>query len=96
MSGCWAHVQYVSTYRTDADLLRDLLLLVNVDLIELQVGELVGQLLENWRDDLAGAAPSRPEVKNGDLFAVDLGGARDEGERGMIGGKLRRRAQIRG
>jgi len=58
-------------HSTDADLLGDVGLFVDVDLVELKVAVLFGELLEDGGDDLAGAAPGRPEVKDGDLVLLD-------------------------
>lgn len=66
----------ICTYRTDADLLGDVRLLVDVDLVELGALELLGQLLEDGRDLLAWAAPGRPEVEHGRRILVNL---RDRG-----------------
>jgi hypothetical protein len=61
-----------STHRTDSDLLRDVVHLVDVDLVERDAGELLRQLLEDRRDDAARPAPRCPEVDDGRLVAVDL------------------------
>lgn len=61
-----------ATYSANADLLRDLLLGIDIDLVEADICERLGQLLENGRDDLAGPAPRRPEVDYNDLITVDL------------------------
>lgn len=60
------------TYRTDANLRRDILRLVDIDLVVLRTGELGGELLKDWRDELAGTAPGRPEVDDDGLFATNL------------------------
>lgn len=63
----------MGTHRAHADLLRDVLRLVDVDLVERDLlAELLGELLEDGRDDLARAAPGRPEVNDDRLVAVDL------------------------
>ena len=61
------------TYRTDADLLRNVARLVNVDLVEVDGGGLIGELLEDGGYLSARAAPGRPEVKHRGAFAFDLG-----------------------
>jgi hypothetical protein len=70
------------TYRTNANLLGDVRLLVDVDLVELHRLEGPRQLLEDGRDDLARAAPRCPEVEHGYRVAVDLHAA---GERVSAG-----------
>lgn len=55
-------------HRTDANLLRDVCLLVDVDLVELDAGILSRELFKDRRDDSARATPRRPEV-DGDEFA---------------------------
>ena len=60
------------THSAHADLLRNVLRLVNVDLVKVRVGVLLGELLEDGRDHPARAAPRRPEVENGGTVAVDL------------------------
>lgn len=44
--------------------------LVNVDLVELDGGDAVAQLLDHGRDGLAGTAPGGEEVDNDGLLAV--------------------------
>ena len=61
--------EQAGTYRTNADLLAHVRDRVNVDLAELNVGELRLELLEDGADDSAGAAPCRPEVDN-DVFVL--------------------------
>ena len=61
-----------NTHRAHGDLLRDILRLVDVDLVEVDVLGLVRELLEDGRDDLARATPRCPEIEDGGLVAVDL------------------------
>ena len=61
-----------NTHRTHANLLRDILRVVDVDLVEVDVLGLVRELLEDGRDDLARATPRCPEIEDGGLVAVDL------------------------
>ena len=62
----------IATYRANGDFLRDLLLRVDVDLVELCALNLAGELLEEWRDHAARAAPRRPEVDEDGLVLLDL------------------------
>ena len=61
-----------NTHRAHANLLRDILRVVDVDLVEVDVLGLVRELLEDGRDDLARATPRCPEIEDGGLVAVDL------------------------
>ena len=61
-----------NTHRAHGDLLRDILRLVDVDLVEVDVFGLLRELLEDGRDDLARATPRCPEIEDGGLVAVDL------------------------
>jgi hypothetical protein len=61
-----------ATYSTNADFLRDLILLVHIDLIELNRVNPFGQLLKDGRDDSARATPRSPEVNDDDFARVDL------------------------
>ena len=61
-----------NTHRAHANLLRDILRVVDVDLVEGDVLGLVRELLEDGRDDLARATPRCPEIEAGGLVAVDL------------------------
>lgn len=60
------------THSTDTDFLTDLLGGIDVHLVELYIGELVGELLEDRADDLAGSTPGCPKVENGDLVLANL------------------------
>lgn len=68
----------MQTYRTDADLLADLLSGIDVHLVEVDVRELLGELLEDGADDLAWAAPLCPEVEDRVLVLSNLKVARKE------------------
>ena len=59
-------------HRTDADLLRNLALLVDVDLVEAELlaGGGLGDLLEDRADHLARTAPGGPEVDHDDLVTA--------------------------
>ena len=48
------------------------MLLIYIDLVEIDVRELVGEVLKDGRDDPARATPRCPEVEKSDLVAVDL------------------------
>ena len=61
-----------ATYRANADFLADGLSLVYVDLVEFERRELALETLKDGADDLARAAPGRPEVKHGVAILVDL------------------------
>lgn len=65
-------MEELDAYRTNADFLGDVLLVVHVDLVEVRVRELLRELLEDGRDDLARATPCRPEVDYNRLLAIDL------------------------
>jgi hypothetical protein len=60
------------THGANGDFLRDLLSLVDINLVEVDVGDLLRHLLEDRRDDTAGAAPGRPEVEDRDTVLADL------------------------
>ena len=66
------------TYRLDAHIRADFLLLVDVDLVEINARELRGELLEDGRDDTARTTPGRPEVNDDGLVTVDLFGKVNE------------------
>lgn len=61
-----------NTYSAYADLLRDLGLLIDIDLEEFDFGMQSGQFLEDGGDDTARAAPCSPEVEDGHSALVDL------------------------
>ena len=67
-----AHTLEKRTYGTDGNLLRDLGLVVDVDLVELCALDLAGELLEEGRDHAARATPRRPEVNEDGLVLPDL------------------------
>lgn len=73
----------MAAYRADADLLRDLGLIVDVDLVEVDAGDLVGELLEDRRDCAARAAPRCPEVDKDGLVRGDLGTPSAAGRAGI-------------
>ena len=60
------------THRSDADLARDLLLIVHIDLVELDAGRHIRQFREDGRDRLARATPVSPKVDDDISAAVDL------------------------
>ena len=60
------------THRANADLLTDVLRLVDIDLVKVDGRELLRQFLKDGRDDPARTAPGRPEVEDGDAIAVNL------------------------
>ena len=62
----------MSTYSADTDFLGDVRLSVDVNLVELCALNLAGELLEEWRDHAARAAPRRPEVNEDGLVLLDL------------------------
>lgn len=59
-------------YSSNAHFLRNVRLLIDVDLVETDVVDVIRMFLENGRDDTAGAAPRCPKVDHYDLIAVDL------------------------
>lgn len=65
-----------NTYSAYTDLLRDLGLLIDIDLEEFDFGVQSGQLLEDGGDDTARATPRSPEVKHSHGTLVDLQFAR--------------------
>ena len=64
-----------NTHRAHGDLLRNILRLVDVDLVEVDALGLLGKLLEDGRDLPARAAPRRPEIEHCGLVALNLRGA---------------------
>ena len=64
----------MGTYGFNANLLRNILLGVNVDLIELNPGILVRirELFEDRRDYSARATPCRPKIDDGGCARADL------------------------
>jgi len=62
---------YESRHNPDSDLLRYLRLVINVYLVEVDVGHPFGKSLENWRNHFARSTPGRPKVEDRGLFAVD-------------------------
>ena len=64
----------METYGFNANLLRDILLGVNIDLVELNPGILVRirELFEDRRDYSARATPCRPKIDDGGCARADL------------------------
>lgn len=62
------------TYGFNANLLRNSLLIVNVDLVELNPAKLfrIREFFEDRRDYSAGATPCRPEIDDGRCARADL------------------------
>ena len=60
------------THPPDRDLLDDLRLLLHVDLVELDVGRDVRELLVHGRDLLARCTPLCPEVEEDEFVLLDL------------------------
>lgn len=71
-----------SGHSLDADLRGNLVLRVNVNLVKVDFlpGGRVGDLLEDWSDDLARSTPCGPEVDDNRLVAVDLSFAIQSGQ----------------
>jgi hypothetical protein len=55
----------------DAELLGDFWDVVNVDLDEVDVGELLGELDDDWGDGLAWAAPGGEGIKDDDVVGLE-------------------------
>lgn len=64
--------QLGNAYSAYTDFLRDLGLLIDIDLEEFNFGMQSGQLLEDGGDDTARATPRSPEVKDCHGALVDL------------------------
>ena len=60
------------TYSAQAQLLSDRLGGIDVDLVKVDRGELPRESLEDRADDLAGAAPLRPEIEDRVLVLLYL------------------------
>lgn len=61
-----------NTHSAYTNLLRDFGRVVDINLVEFDIGELLGKLLEDGRDDAARATPCSPEVKDCYSALVDL------------------------
>ena len=55
------------THRTDTDFLRNVALLIYVDLAEHRIGIFAAELFENGRNDPARATPRCPEIDEDNL-----------------------------
>jgi len=68
------HKKDTIAHSTDADLLRDCLLFIYIDLMKPDSGvfSLIRELFKDGRDDSARATPRSPKVDDDDLARVDL------------------------
>jgi hypothetical protein len=64
----------MNSYRSDADLCGNILMIIDIHLVELQAGELVsiGELLEDGGDGPARSTPRCPKVDHGILVRINL------------------------
>ena len=62
----------IDAYRTNTNFLADSFRRVDVDFVELDIGELLRELLKDRANDPARATPSCPKVEDGDLVLANL------------------------
>lgn len=74
-SACQKHSKMAGgedTYSSDANFLSDVTRFVNIDFVELDGREPIGEFFEERADNSAWTTPSCPEVEDGNLVLVYL------------------------